>query len=516
MKKLNHALCLLAGVFLLSACAANAPGDIIEIESTDPPAPVSSPAQSAGPAAAPSPEAAQPAEAWVCFLNVGKADAALICIDGEYYLVDTGTEDGAPGLVSALKSLGVSRLAGIFLTHTHKDHTGGAEAVAQAMPVGMFYRASVTTLTDKGKDKLSAISEKTGVPETKLEAQSVLTLGGACVEVVGPVEYNAEDDNDNSLVLRLSVNGHSVLFTGDMQFAEEQTLLNAGLAEHCDILKVGNHGNPDATGEDFASAVSPAFAVISTDTRADADSANGRVTAALGGAQIFVTEEYAMGIRFDLSGDAITLSDPGFDPSAEAPALSGSYFGMLVNRANLIDADYVPDGLMDIPETAGLTQKRSGIRGNDKAAAALSDMVAAAGEDGVSGFLLVSVYRTYEEQQKLWDKKVAADPSYGADETKPVVTAYPGASEHQTGLAFDISAVDAPSLSASFGETAQGRWLYANCWRFGFILRYPEGKESETAIVFEPWHFRYVGKPLAAFLTREDMTLEAFYDMYAK
>ena len=147
---------------------------------------------------------------------------------------------------------------------------------------------------------------------------------------------------------------------------------------------------------------------------------------------------------------------------------------------------------------------------------ALKAMLKAAQKDGVYGFYLVSAYRDYAEQQALWDKKVAKDQNYGKDVDKPIVTAYPGASEHQTGLAFDIAAVDATALSQGFSDTEQGKWLYAHCSEYGFILRYPKGKEQETVIVFEPWHFRYVGRELARYLTEHDMTLEKYYQTFYK
>lgn len=500
------ALCCL----LLCACAIGGPKpSAVEIAPTPEATGLATPTASPQAEETPAPGG----EYWVLFLNVGRADSALICANKQYWLVDTGEKDGAEALIDKLNALGVTGLEGIFLTHTHSDHTGGAKKIAAAIPVSKFYRASITTLTEKGKDKLSDIAADVGAPETRLNAGDALELNGAKVTVLGPVVYNAQDDNDNSLVFRLEANGHTVLFTGDMQFAEEQTLMNIDLT--CDVLKVGNHGNPDATGEAFAAAASPDIAVISTNTAQDTDSANERVKAALSDALIYTTENFTVGVKVDLSGDAIAVSDPGFDPAKQAQGLYSSFAGQLVNRAHTLAADYVPESLADIAgyDIPALTLKADGMRGNAQAVGALRAMLTAAQEAGESGFYLVSAYRTYEEQQALWDKKIAANASYGSDPATAIVTAYPGASEHQTGLAFDISAVDARALSPNFAQTPQGKWLYANSWRFGFILRYPadELSQSETGIVFEPWHFRYVGKALAAYLFRTGVTLERFY-----
>ncbi|HWQ58157.1 MAG TPA: D-alanyl-D-alanine carboxypeptidase family protein [Clostridia bacterium] len=512
MKKRVFLTALTLVVLLLAGCADGGPeGTFVDVSPTPP--------QTAAVLPTALPEASPTwgeEEYWVLFLNVGRADAALICANGQYWLVDTGTKDGADALVATLGNLGVTRLEGVFLTHTHGDHAGGAKRLAGVIPVAMFYRAAITTLTDKGKDKLSGIAEDAGVPETKLAAGDALELNGAALEVLGPVVTNADDDNDNSLVFKLTANGHTVLFTGDMQFAEEETLVDRDVS--CEVLKVANHGNPDATGEAFAAAAAPRVAVISTDTLEDTDSANARVRGALSGADIYVTEHFAVGVMVDLSGGEIAVSDPGFDPASQAAALRAGIPGMLVNRENTLGADYTPEGLVDIAsyDIPALTLKSDGLMGYGEAVAALGDMMGAAKDAGISGFYLVSAYRTYAEQRALWDEKVADDPAYGADPSIPVVTAYPGASEHQTGLAFDISAVNAKALSARFADTPQGEWLYHNAWRFGFILRYPGDvqAQAETGIVFEPWHFRYVGKPLAAYLYRTGITLERFYSTY--
>ncbi len=94
-------------------------------------------------------------------------------------------------------------------------------------------------------------------------------------------------------------------------------------------------------------------------------------------------------------------------------------------------------------------------------------------------------------------------------------SARPGHSEHQTGLAIDIASVPAEcSLEQCFGDTAHGRWLAENAWRFGFVLRYPEGATPVTGYEYEPWHFRYVGKDLATELHEQKIeTLEEFFGL---
>lgn len=242
----------------------------------------------------------------VLFLNVGKADAALIEIGGHAYLIDTGTKKAADTLLAALSARGVTKLDGVFLTHTHADHIGGFKTIAETLPIEQMYRASISENKKDGENKIDNLSEKNGVPLTQLFAgQTVPLADGLSFEVLGPRVYNADDDNDNSLVLRLAAYGKTFLFTGDMQFAEERTLLDAGSPLAADVLKVGNHGNPDATSEEFAQAVSPSLAVISTDTHEDTDSANLRVRQALAMAEIRVTENVSTGILVTVSPEGV-------------------------------------------------------------------------------------------------------------------------------------------------------------------------------------------------------------------
>ncbi len=106
-----------------------------------------------------------------------------------------------------------------------------------------------------------------------------------------------------------------------------------------------------------------------------------------------------------------------------------------------------------------------------------------AAKEGIT-LTVVSGYRSYTRQTTLYNNYVARDGKVNAD----TYSARPGHSEHQTGLAADLNLVD-----TSFENTKAGKWLAKNCYKYGFILRYPKGKESITGYIYEPWHFRFIG-----------------------
>jgi competence protein ComEC len=248
----------------------------------------------------------------VLFINVGKADAALVMCRQQAFLIDTGTEESVPFLFGALNYMGVSSLEGVFLTHTHSDHTGGMTALSRSVPVKTLYGSLWSENKKDGTNKITTLSQRLLLPLTRLSAGDAIPLGDKnAFTVLGPETMNQDDDNDNSLVLMLSANGRDILFTGDMQFAEEATLLEAGASLKTDVLKVGNHGNPDATGDAFAKAVSPQLAIVSTDTMVDTDSANPRVIAALDGAKTYITQDFPLGVLLTIHPDgSMELSNP--------------------------------------------------------------------------------------------------------------------------------------------------------------------------------------------------------------
>jgi competence protein ComEC len=237
----------------------------------------------------------------VVFINVGKADGILLAVNDKAYLIDTGSKQSVPALYRALSVMGIKKIDGLFLTHTHSDHIGGTEALLQKYRVDKLYSAEISQKNKKGENKIVQLAEELGLAHIKLKAgDSIEVEDGIAFKVIAPIEYNDENDNDNSLVLVTELNGKRFLFTGDMQFAEENTVLGSGADIDSDLLKVGNHGNPDATSIEFVRAVSPEYAVISTDTQEDKNSANPIVTGNLNPAKTFITQDYFCGIKIDV------------------------------------------------------------------------------------------------------------------------------------------------------------------------------------------------------------------------
>lgn len=136
---------------------------------------------------------------------------------------------------------------------------------------------------------------------------------------------------------------------------------------------------------------------------------------------------------------------------------------------------------------------------------AFNDMAADAKSVGLN-LHIVSGFRSYDEQNTLYNSYVSRDGKEAAD----TYSARPGHSEHQSGLAFDLNLVN-----ASFEYTNEGKWLNDNCYRFGFILRYPKNKTNETGYIYEAWHFRYVGVDLATKLYNNGdwITLEKYFGL---
>ena len=256
-------------------------------------------------------ETAEEKEMSLLAINVRKADALLLRCGKSAYLIDTGAKKSADDMLNVLRSEGITRLTGVILTHTHADHVGGLKALLESeIEVENIYTSKYYILKkEDGKHPVDKAIRKTDYEVTYLAAGDTLPLDGGKLTVVGPLEKNEEAENCNSLVLLAEGGGGSILLTGDMEFPEEASLLNAGLIPHADVLKIANHGESDATSDALVAAVSPSLAVISTNTIDEPDTPDPRVMRLLSGANIpvLVTQDSEQGILITLrDGEVIT------------------------------------------------------------------------------------------------------------------------------------------------------------------------------------------------------------------
>lgn len=161
-----------------------------------------------------------------------------------------------------------------------------------------------------------------------------------------------------------------------------------------------------------------------------------------------------------------------------------------------------------------LTQIENGHQVDARCAAALENMLAGCRAAGLSP-LICSAYRTQEKQTSLYQNLVSKLIARGysqedAQAKAGIEVAIPGTSEHQLGLAVDIVDLNHQVLDHTQEDTAVQQWLMAHCWEYGFILRYPSDKSEITGIIYEPWHYRYVGEDYALALRDAGLCLEEF------
>ncbi len=193
------------------------------------------------------------------------------------------------------------------------------------------------------------------------------------------------------------------------------------------------------------------------------------------------------------SSDTVQISDD-----------SGSWNLRLVNGKYKLPDDFSPD-LVTIPNY----NRDAGMKFDRRAVDALMQMCDAAKADGVN-LLIISAYRSYSTQASLYNNKVNyyLNQGYGREEAGDLaatVVARPQTSEHNLGLAVDINSVE-----EDFDQTEAFTWLQNNCTKYGFIMRYAKNKESLTGVIYEPWHYRYVGVGIADQIMKKGICLEEY------
>ena len=204
------------------------------------------------------------------------------------------------------------------------------------------------------------------------------------------------------------------------------------------------------------------------------------------------------------AAEALARQDEPQEPEPARPSAADNELLTLVNPWNELPEDWQVD----------LVTLSNGLQIDRRCYDALQEMMDACREAGYEP-LICSAYRTQETQQNLFNNKVAKLEAGGKSHDEAVqeagtVVAVPGTSEHQLGLTVDVVDVNNQNLTEEQEKTPTQKWLMANSWRYGFIHRYPNSKSDITGIIYEPWHYRYVGKDAAQEIFNKGITLEEY------
>lgn len=240
-------------------------------------------------------------------MDVGDADAILVLgNNGSSLLIDTGLKDTYSTVKQCLEDNGVEQLDMLIITHPHKDHIGGAmEVIRDFSPKAMY-----TTKTPHDSDELTELLAAHGNSFTYIKNGDNLTLDDITLHVISPTNESYDEINDYSAVLMMKYGEKRFLMMGDAEKTAEKELLdNYGDALKADFLKVGHHGDDDATSKKFLAKVMPDCAAISGDHSQDPDHVTDKVLDKLSdvGCQVYRTDQDGT-ITVSSDGQSITVS----------------------------------------------------------------------------------------------------------------------------------------------------------------------------------------------------------------
>lgn len=280
-------------------------------------------------------------ETTLTFIHVGKGDAFLLSVPGGgHYLVDTGKKKDFEEIQEVLEEKGVSSLQGIFLSHGHKDHAGGMERILEEYPTERVY---LSGLEDPSFEKVDAraVAEEAGVPVEELLLGEELTLGAGGkpgrgqaeaatqagqdgsdaqsaagsqtadvrIQILGPELVDEENENNNSLILRVVYGETAFLLMGDTELASEERLLASGADIRADVLKLGHHGKMDATSEELLERVGPAYGIVTANREKEEEAADPVMAERLQKAQmqVYYSEGKIRGVDFISDGTEVRV-----------------------------------------------------------------------------------------------------------------------------------------------------------------------------------------------------------------
>lgn len=215
------------------------------------------------------------------FITIGKGDAFLLEIpNGGYYMCDTGKKEDWEQIRQVLEQKKVKEFAGIFLSHGHKDHIGNVKNLLENYPVKAIYLSGKDHVSYK-KTTVWDVAKEKGTQVKEIQESQKIPLGKAEAELWIPPKEDFGNENNNSMVLRINYGNISWLFTGDMEEGEEAVYLSQNRNIQAEILKLGHHGEADATSVTFLNRVKPDVALITGNQEENPASVNETISSRL-------------------------------------------------------------------------------------------------------------------------------------------------------------------------------------------------------------------------------------------
>lgn len=365
--------------------------------------------------------------------------------------------------------------------------------------IGGGYKPIVTATPETAVIELQWASSDENI--VKVSADGEITGTGE-----GTAEITATDKN-SGLSVKLSVSVMGAVYPESMKFSEEKITLEIGQEYNSELIMTpGNITDKEAiyytTDLEIASVTNEGLITAKSVGTCTIEAYYARDNTVVAYIEVTVIDPFVITEKpeenskpeEDTSSGGTSSENSSGDESDNSSEASKP-----VNGIEVIDGITYVQGILIANKTYALPSIYNPGT-DDEAYNALDEMQTAAAQEGLILYVL-SGFRDYDTQASIYNRYVSNDGKANADR----YSARPGHSEHQTGLAFDLN-----SLEESFADTREGKWLAANAHKYGFIIRYPKGKEHITGYMYEPWHVRYLGKDIATKVYNSGLTLEEY------